>query len=222
MRPPRGHRASRRGSFHWRRGLRRARCSARPAGHRAPSAAPPRRPAPRTASSRRSAVSVAGPMLRSTAMSAQSRPWRLRALRLRCRKAMATPGPMLTPVSNSSAATRGAMGGNRLEARAGPVAAAVDGKREIARQVAHGTRPARSTSNRFGYSEIGRATPVIRVIDIATLLAQQVVKQGSRCWRSSGHPLKGRQYTILFGSFCQERTRKRHTASRPCRMSASN
>ena len=68
---------------------------------------------------------------------------------------MATAGPMLTPVSNSSAATARRPLGDLVEARPQPVEPPVDRRRLVARQVAHRPGIAMGPRDRLGNPEAG-------------------------------------------------------------------
>ena len=104
-------------------------------------------------------------------------PLRLSAVSARWRKVAATAGPMLTPVSNSSAAMRGAALGDLVEARPQPVEPAVDRRRFVARQLAHRAGIAVGARDRLGDPEAGRPALVGRMVDIAALALDQRLDQ---------------------------------------------
>ena len=84
---------------------------------------------------------------------------------------------MLTPVSNSSAATRAAAPGDLVEPGPEPIEAAIDGRCLFARQLPHRPGISMRAGHRFGDPETGRPALVGGVVHVAALALDHRIDQ---------------------------------------------
>ena len=143
------------------------------------------------------------PTCPSNVRSENSAPSRLRVVNARWREVAAISGPMLTPVSNKSAAALGDC--SATASRPSFSELRVDRRRLVPRQVAHRPAIAMRPRDCLRDPSIGWSAPVGGVIHIAAFAVQQLVNQSIqhrglpiRMWINLSGCL---QDSVLFRSF---------------------